>query len=390
MAVGYYGDDSYPCEELTVDGRAWTSSDGEQWSELRPQALAGLSLTRAVNADGTFYAFGQVGDSDCANDYQLAVVRSTDGTQWERLNPDLPNTFFPSALGSIGQTLIVLDEDSSWTSADGAHWQRSGDLPFSYSWFNEVTSVGQTVVVLDGDDARPAWFSGLTGDAWRQSKFQSDRGLNFLDSTVGTDLIVVVGEACCSLPNTEAGVSLTSTDGTTWLESAPFRDTPQAVIAIAGGYMAVGRSSWVSHDGIDWHVGPPLPDFAKRSEVVAVSVAAGVLVINGEYAWFAQSDALDADGWVETPVGAEMPEIGLRYSTDVFLHCGWPAIQFGFRTWLPDPPFEDNINPPPGFGDQDRGWLTQMGDNELLYESRRGPTVTLRPAQAPEFEGPCA
>jgi len=123
---------------------------------------------------------------------------------------------------------------------------------------------------------------------------------------------------------------------------------------------------------------------------LATSAAAGVLVINGDYAWFARSDAVDAADWVEDPRESEMPEIGIRYPTDVFLHCGWRPIHFGFQTWMPDPPFIDNANPPPGFGDLDHGWLTQRGKNELLYESRRGPTVTLRPGQAPAFEGPCA
>jgi len=390
VAVGYHGDDEYPCDQLTVDGRIWTSSDGEHWDESDPDALDGLFLTKAVNADGTIYAFGLVGSPNCARDEVSAFARSPDGISWDRLRIESPAPSVYYKFGAIAGTLIALGEDHSWTSVDGVNWQRGGDVPFSYSWFEEIAALGETAVAFKGDALEPAWLSGDGAESWRLADFEPLYDLDVHDTAVGEGLIVAVGQACCGLPNAETGLSVTSTDGRTWHESAAFADVPQAVVAINDGYLTVSRNNWVSRDGLDWHVGPRLPDFDSRSNVSAVSADVGVFIINGRLAWFAPAEALALDGSSEAPRNAEMPEIGVRYEADVFLHCGWPPIYFGLETWLPDPPFEENYNPPHGFGDEDRGWLTQLDENELLYESRRGQTVTLRLSQEAEASGPCA
>lgn len=390
VAVGYHGDDEYPCDQLTVDGRIWTSSDGEHWDESDPDALDGLFLTKAVNADGTIYAFGLVGDPDCAQDEVSAFARSPDGISWDRLRIESPAPGLYIPFGAMAGTLIALGEDHSWTSVDGEQWQRGGDVPFSYDWFEEIAALGETAVAFKDFAVEPVWFSSDAAESWSIADFEPLYDLAVLDTTVGDGLIVAVGQACCGLPNAETGLSVTSTDGRTWHESAAFAEVPQAVVAISDGYLTVSRDNWVSRDGLDWHVGPRLPDFDSRSTVSAVSADVGVFVINGELSWFAPAESLSGDRQSEAPRNAEMPEIGVRYEAEVFLHCGWPPIYFGLETWLADPPFEDNINPPPGFGDEDRGWLTQLDENELVYESRRGQTVNLRLSQEAEASGPCA
>lgn len=389
VALGYESTGAYLCERPSVDGIVWTSSDGESWIESRPEALAGLALRRLVNAGGTLYAFGSVGHSDCTSEYVMAIARSLDGASWERLQPNVPDDFFISVVGAIEGMLIVLQEDSTWTSADGTHWQRAGDVPFSYSWFEDIAALGGTAVAFEGFAETPIYFSTDAGESWRHADLVPLYNLALNDAVAGHERIVAVGAACCALPNDSAGVTMTSTDGEHWDESGPFRDVPEAVVGISDGYLAIGRATWTSRDGLDWRVGPRLSELDTTEEVTAVSTDAGVLVMNADAAWFAPSDALAMDRWTEMPPAAEMPEMGVRYPVVLFTHCGFPDVHFGLRTWVPDPPFEDNINPPPGFREEDHGWLTQLSADELRYENRGGRTLTLVPSE-PVNSGPCA
>jgi hypothetical protein len=389
VAVGYESTGDYLCEHPDVDGIVWTSSDGDDWVESRPRALAGLSLRRLVNAGGTLYAFGSVGHSDCADDYVIAIARSLDGSSWDRLQPELPENFWISGVGAGEGMLIVLDEESTWTSPDGTHWQRSAEVPYSYSWFEDIAVLREAAVVFEGFAEEPVWFSDDSGESWRHADLRPSYGLFFNDATASGDRVVAVGSACCALPNESAGVTMTSTDGQHWQESVAFRDVPQAVVGLPVGYLAIGDATWFSPDGIAWRLGPRLSNVDTNEEVTAVSADAGVLVVNAGNAWFAPSDALALDRWTETSPVAEMPEMGVRYPVELFTHCGFPDVHFGLRTWVPDPPFEDNINPPPGFREEDHGWLTQLGDDELRYENRGGHTVNLVPSDPVNY-GPCA
>jgi hypothetical protein len=236
------------------------------------------------------------------------------------------------------------------------------------------------------------WYSHDAGDTWHQSTFAPLYDDVVLDVVGEGGQFVAVGSACCTLPGTRAGVTLTSLDGQEWRESAIFDGIAEAVTGIPNGYIAIGSSNWMSRDGIDWRIAPPLPEFdsGEYPPTLAVSSEVGVLVLNNANAWFAPSDSFDADASAETPRAPEMPQMGVRYPAELFLHCGWPPIHFGLQPWLPDPPFEDNINPPAGFDDEDRGWLTQLSDDELVYESRNGTTVTLRRSAEPQPLGGCA
>jgi hypothetical protein len=396
VAVGYEILGSNLCAR-SVDGIVWTSSDGNQWVESRPEALAGLALTRLVNAAGAVYAFGSVGHSDCESEYVTAIAKSLDGVAWARLEPDLPEGVFISAVGTAGNALIALGEyetqDSyefaAWTSGDGVHWDNSVNAPRSFSWFADIVSLGPSAVALEGLGGRPVWYSDDAGASWLQSQFGPLYLLEVADATAGGGRIVAVGNACCSVPHDFAGVTIASQDGVTWQESAAFRAVPFAVEPIPGGFLAIGRTNWVSADGLDWRVGPGLPGRDVSDEIVAVSGEPGVIVIDDDTAWFAPFYALDVEEWTEPPRLAEMPELGVRYPAELFMHCGFPEVRFGLRTWVADPPFEDNFNTPPGFRELDRGWLTQLRDDELLYESRGGRTVTLVPGEPVNF-GFCA
>ena len=115
-----------------------------------------------------------------------------------------------------------------------------------------------------------------------------------------------------------------------------------------------------------------------------------VVVVKSQQAWTAQISELVAASTGAAPVLGERPKIGTPYRDYRFLHCGWGDTYFDLRSWVPHPPFEDDVSPPPGFGDEDRGTLTMISANELVYESRRGQVVRMVPTDTPEKSGPCA
>jgi hypothetical protein len=399
VAIGYEVTGSYLCERPSVDGIVWTSSDGENWTESRPEALAGLALKRLVNAGGTLYAFGTVGHRDCADQYVFAVARSVDGSSWDRLQPDLPDSFFFNAIGASEGQLIVLGDDGAWTSLDGTQWQGAVDAPFSYSWFKDIESVGQTVVAFENFAETPIWVSEDMGGSWGPADLVLPYDFSVTNAFASDDRIVALGSACCALPNEPIGLTITSTDGVHWEESGAFRDVLDVGVPLVDGYLAIGQQTWFSQDGLNWQVGPGVPDLDRTEVLTAVSTDAGVLLssatcchtaghANVSAAWFAPSDAFALDRWNEIPPAPEMPEIGVHYPAELYMHCGFPDVSFGLRTWTPDPPFEDDHNPPPGYSDDDRGWLTQLSADELLYESRRGQTVNLVPLES-AGRGPC-
>jgi hypothetical protein len=403
VAVGYEVAGDYLCERPEVDGIVWTSPDGQSWTESRPDALAGLALARLVNAGGTLYAFGSVGHSDCVAESARAIARSRDGSSWERLEPDLPDGLFVSALGASGGDLVAFTEEDSafWTSADGTHWERGGSVPLSYSWFRDIESIGGTLVAFDGFTSNPILVSQDGGASWTHADLTLPFSFTVSDTFVGNGRIVAVGSACCALPNESVGMALSSADGVHWESSASFSDVPLVVgAALSDRYLAVGEETWFSRDGIDWLVGPATPDMRLDDVLTAVSTDAGILLSsatcchtvgheNVSAAWFASSSAIAAGQWLDAPREAQMPEIGVRYPAEVFTHCGFPEVSFGLRTWTADPPFEDNFNPPPGFREKDRGWFTQLSEDQLLYESRGGKTVNLVPSTS-AGAGPCA
>lgn len=395
VAMGHGRNDGYGCEELR-NSRIWTTADGENWSETTDPVLAGVDLQYLVVAAEAVFLLGQAADAGCEGGYVL--FKSVDGVHWEGLASNL-DAYGLEGLGTGGDTLIAVGyvegddydyAEAAWTSIDGINWERSAEAPWSGLFgFTHFLALGDRVVLPNDWSERPAWYSPDRGRTWHQSDFGPRQRLEFSGGAAGNGRFVMSASACCTLLDVGAGVTLVSSDGISWTESIAFAEIPEAIVALDDGFLTIGRQNWVSVDGLEWAMGPDLPDFNRRANVTAVAGASGVVVVNGDLAWFAPASGLSASGYSEQPLTAEMPEIGVRHALDLFMHCGFPEIYFGLDTWLPDPPLDD-VNTPQGFDDEDRGWLTQISPDLLEYESRRGRTVTLRPSDVPVVTGPCA
>lgn len=81
-------------------------------------------------------------------------------------------------------------------------------------------------------------------------------------------------------------------------------------------------------------------------------------------------------------VPASGPELNVAYRHQLYVHCGVRSTTFAGRLWLADPPLaDDSGNPPPNWGENsDDGTFTLVSDDEAVYRSVNGPTVTFRAA----------
>lgn len=397
VAVGNVPSDRR-CEDLN-DGRIWTSADGHGWAEADVD-LADVTVTKAVNAGGTIYAFGSEGSWDCPSDRSL-VVSSNDGIGWRIADMNVGQNEYFYDYTSVGATLLALGEaydsdgrflGSVWTSTNGVEWDLAPDSPESAFELEGAVASGDTVVAFDYG-AEPAWVSTDGGSNWITAAYKPLYDVYLPKAAAGSERFVAVGAACCTTPNQEFGYAIASTDGVTWHESDPFgfRQVPQGVVALPDSFVTIGRQSWSSHDGLSWVLGPELPGYESDGSVPPTGAATAdtVVIINDRQAWAADMVVLNSASNGQPPRRPEMPEIGVRYPATLWTHCGWPDTHFAMRAWVPDPPIDD-VNPPRGLDEEDHGWFTQLSENELQYESSRGRVITLRPSEAPVWSGPCA
>lgn len=386
--------DSRRCED-GVDGRIWTSADGVTWSIAGE--LPGTYIENIVAAGDVLYAFGTGGDN-CDYSEKTQVWRSADGSHWERVATGFEGDDYVDTTGAAGDTLMALGESDDgyhqesvmWTSTDGVAWQRSTDGPVS-AFGSELVGAGDIVVALDSYAAIPVWYSSDGGLTWRESPYRPSAWVQPYEGVAAHGAIVAIAAVCCALPDVEVGASIVSSDGASWVESHAFAEKPSAIVAIRDGFLAIGqRQNWVSADGLSWNLGPPLPEYDRRAYPIAASGSLGVLVLNEDVGWFASSTSLSAEVETGPPEPAEMPVLGVRYPVDMRYYCGDGEIDFGLRTWVPDPAFSEDYWPYGFFGEGERGWLTLVGPDELQWEGRSDTTVTLRPNARAIVNGPCA
>ncbi len=87
--------------------------------------------------------------------------------------------------------------------------------------------------------------------------------------------------------------------------------------------------------------------------------------------------------------GSEAPpaEIGIRYSHQLYTHCGIRYADFDGRMWLADPILGD-ANPPPGWGNPfDPGTMELVSRDRALFLSHSGERAFFVPAPEDyEFE----
>ena len=85
-------------------------------------------------------------------------------------------------------------------------------------------------------------------------------------------------------------------------------------------------------------------------------------------------------GIVDLPCGPGV-ETGKAYSFTLYTHCGIHRAYFDGRHWIIDPVFSnDNINPPPGWGNPiDEGTMELAADDLARYTSESGMAAEFRP-----------
>ena len=79
----------------------------------------------------------------------------------------------------------------------------------------------------------------------------------------------------------------------------------------------------------------------------------------------------------------EPAEIGVRYSHNLYTHCGVRYANFDGRRWLADPIPTDigGANPPPGWGNPfDSGTMELVAKDRALFRSKSGNRAFFEPA----------
>jgi hypothetical protein len=382
------------CEYGGVDGRIWTSADGLAWSTTE---LPESYLENIVEAGGTAYVFGSSGNF-CGSSGESYVWRSTDGMSWDRSAISLEGVEDMAGIGAVGNMLIALGESYTddghvtplvWTSANGVDWQQSTGGPISGVVGFDLVAAGDVVVALDSYSEIPIWQSSDRGQSWRKSEYRPQAWVQPFSGVAANGAFVAIGSVCCSLWNEEAGIALASRDnGLTWHESLPFASAPAEVVAVSEGFIAIGDETLFSADGVAWTLAAALPRLDNHAWLFGAAKDDRVVAINGRFAWLATAADLAA-GASGAPTPPEMPQIGVSYPVNMSWYCGDGELDFGLRTWVPDPPFSDDYRPW-DFDTGERGTLTLIGPDELRFEGRSGTLVTLRPNPVTIVNGPCA
>jgi hypothetical protein len=228
---------STPSPTPTV-GASDPERDPERTGPILTLTVSGVfeksTLWRIVHFRGKFMAYGC--HQPRAN-AACGVVRwvSRDGTHWSRPRPIQPNVRglivrSPNRLVLIDQTGIT--ESDIWTSADGWH-------------FKPTHSEALFSADADGASAEARNGTRITSGTWGPSGF------------------VLVGSVTCSdqcTPRPARGAVWKSNDGTQW-QRVPYQRTfhragISIVLASRDRYVAIGRRTWTSRDGLTWRTIP--------------------------------------------------------------------------------------------------------------------------------------
>jgi hypothetical protein len=395
VAVGTAQEPDYCDGSHPVVGQVWTSADGSAWSEADVD-LTGLEPRHVVVAGGVLYVFL------CTSGQHL-VARSADGLEWRVDQVNVPN-WYASGYAALGDTLLAsaqaYDDEgrvlaSVWSSSDGVNWAPQPGSPETESGFglSGLAASGDFVVAYSAD-ARPMFVSTDGGTTWHQADHAPLYNADVVAVAMSGGHFAAVGEACCTAPREYVGFGIWSDDALHWRESQPFgsREIPEGIVALPGGFVTIGRQSWLSSDGGSWVIGPEIPGYeAGRSYQRAIGAASSevVVITNGATAWIAGLADLDPGLYSDIARVADLPSVGTSYGLSIYTHCGWPPLHFDLRAWVPDPPINAH-NPPPGLKQNDHGTLTYVSEDELRYDSERGRVIKLVPSDEPTPIGGCA
>jgi hypothetical protein len=323
------------------NGVIWSSADGRSWTRERPASLDNAAPLFIASLNEVLYVFGEYSlcpefaeedECDDAPDAGVALWRSTDGADWQRVA--VPDAMRDSILDGVAVGLGGLvaygstDEDLLgvlFLSPDGENWQEVYDV----AAVDPISALGAgperlvafgTRYLPDEDDVETlAGYSDGGGFAPGQLP-PGQRGV--IEAVAfGPAGFVAVGVAFA--PIAEGAVALVSQDGQQWSTAtdAPTDVGFHQLLVLDGGYLAIGSqpiegdfgiergSAWYSSDGLVWLEQGDLP----VGEFFQLSTAAvgpgGVVVfatlfeewdedepddelVSSIHAWFASAQAL--------------------------------------------------------------------------------------------------
>lgn len=248
-------------------GFIWGSADGEAW----------LSIAGSTPLDGVILDTVAVGDPGVVaagwNDAGAVALFSADGTSWfsHEIPASHPGSSIVSvawrdghfvAVGGGGEPLAAV----SWISTDGRAWTRVPIIEENHQASLTSVAVGPDSFVAGGMQlGHPATWSSPDGASWTVAdlpgSLADDPGR--IRYTGGHFFFPIGGDAMW-----------VGTDGRHWTKvTVPgFGVGVFDVIAIRGGFVAVGRTSgnnqagivatWAG-DGMQWRLAPPDPTLTK-------------------------------------------------------------------------------------------------------------------------------
>jgi hypothetical protein len=396
------------------EARLWTSIDGLSWNDESMQSASDGTVD--VLPAGGSLAIGSSGSPGCLGSGP-AAWSSADSSDWRRLTTsglepgneivDMVTTGdsmdfvasgrFASDSEAMGIWRMRLDEA-------GSQWQHAAGPPPSIrdSTLTSLASDGRAVVGFDVTRNPHVWYSLDAGDSWTSADYRSSFGLLTTDSAVGQTGFAASGSACCGLPDERYGVVIRSVDGKAWADARPglaFGKPIEAVLATERGWIALGEETYLSADGSDWRLGPPLPGYESKVymlnrvpvpyRLAVAAVGNRVVAITPDRAWVASLDDLTAGKWPAAATAAEMPVLGGRYETTLLTHCG-PfngPLYFGMRSWVPDLP--EGYFPLSFDGFYEHGTLGFVAADRLEFTGSKGDVVVYQPSDDPPHAFPC-
>ena len=298
------------------------SRDGAEWAEVGGAAWRGVEFSELHVAGTRLFALGSASTNDRGG-ARVVVAYTDDGTTWHEAAGDFATARPPTLAGDDAGSVLIGGrfEDLAtvgWRSTDGTEWEPVDlELPVAaaVAGIAEVTvdegrwlGIGSISVGPDSPAAPVAWTSD-DGVRWVCTLMdaagfevaqptQLYRGPDGWLATGGASSVCGPFGSCAGTP-----MAWTSADGATW--SAGFGDgQPLGIGGVAfargpAGFIAVGQgNAWASADGSTWaraETGESGHAIMGQTDALAVSpdgtrvVAAGTL-----YA----GDGTDPDPWI--------------------------------------------------------------------------------------------
>ncbi len=242
LAVGYRSNFPSTLDEAVV----WRSSDGTAWHAVpdQPSLVGGGHMAEVAEEKGRYVAVG-VDDAHGA----LAAWTSNDGQQWTDAQAPVGGpgssiadiTAFGGGFIAVGQDIQQTGEVGAvWRSSDGTSWQRVR-ADFGPGALTGLTQLSDQLVAVGGDGERATAWASDDGQSWRARPAPPTSGLVAL-TTEGSDLFVAPGQP------TTAQLWRSSDGGSSWREVPGLAArTGDSIRTLAAGrsVVAVGDDGFV-------------------------------------------------------------------------------------------------------------------------------------------------